>query len=76
MAQRLEDLEAEALQLPEKSRAKLAKVLILSLSEPDEEETDRIWAEEAEYRFLELQRGEVAGQDSEEVFREARSRLK
>lgn len=40
------------------------------------DETSRIWAEEAEHRYQELQRGEVTAQDSEEVFREARSRLK
>jgi len=77
MAQRLEeDLEAQALRLPEESRAKLAKVLLLSLTETDEEETDRVWAEEAERRYQELRRGEVEGQDSDEVFREARAHLK
>lgn len=76
MAQTMEDLEAQALRLPEKSRAKLAKVLLLSLTEADDEETDRIWAEEAEHRYQELRRGEVEGQDSDEVFLEARARLK
>lgn len=76
MAQTLEDLEDQALRLPEKSRAELAKVLLLSLTEADEEETDRIWAEEAESRYQELRRGEVEGQDSDEVLREARARLK
>ncbi|HSK79919.1 MAG TPA: addiction module protein [Thermoanaerobaculia bacterium] len=46
------------------------------MAETDEEETDRIWAKEAERRYQELRRGEVEGQDSDEVFREARARLK
>lgn len=40
------------------------------------DETSRAWAEEAERRYQELQRGEVTGQDSKEVFREARARLR
>ena len=40
------------------------------------DETSRAWAEEAERRYQELQRGEVTAQDSEEVFREARARLR
>lgn len=40
------------------------------------DKTSCAWAEEAERRYQELQRGEVTAQDSEEVFREARARLK
>lgn len=77
MASTLNEIESEALRLPEESRARLAKSLLLSLETTAQEEgTDRVWAEEAERRYQALQRGEVIGQDSEEVFREARSRLK
>jgi hypothetical protein len=72
----LEDLEAAALQLSEEGRARLAKTLLSSLSEPGEEETQQIWAEEAEFRYQEIRRGDVAVQDSEEVFREARARTR
>ena len=77
MASKLNEIESEALCLPEESRAQLAKSLLLSLeATAQNEDTDRVWAEEAERRYQEIQRGEVIGQDSEEVFREARSRLK
>lgn len=76
MASTLNEIESEALRLPEESRARLAKSLLLSLETGQEEETDRVWAEEAERRYQEIQRGEVIPQDSEEVFREARARLK
>ena len=70
-----EDLEAAALQLPEKGRAKLARTLLLSLSQV-EEETDQVWADEAERRYQEIRRDEVELQDSEDVFKEARARMR
>ena len=39
-------------------------------------ETEEIWAEEAERRYQEIQQGEVAIQDSDDVFKEARARLR
>lgn len=74
--QKVEDLEEAALQLPEEGRARLARTLLLSLSEPEENEAEQVWAEEAERRYQEIQRGEVTLQDSEEVFREARARAR
>ena len=76
MAQTLEQIEAELLQLPEPSRARLAQSLLSSLGDFDEAGTDLIWADEAERRYQEIQRGEVNAIPSEEVFREARSRLR
>jgi hypothetical protein len=71
----LEDLEIQALQLPKQARAELAKTLLLSL-EPQEEADESVWAEEAEGRFEELRQGYVSPIASDEVFQEARSRLK
>jgi hypothetical protein len=62
MADQQEELEAAVLQLPETGRARL------------EDETERIWAEEADRRYQEIQRGEVVVQDSDAVFKEARAR--
>ncbi|HSG38738.1 MAG TPA: addiction module protein [Thermoanaerobaculia bacterium] len=76
MARTLEDLEAAALELPEEGRARLARVLLLSLGDTKDNETDQAWIEEAERRYQEIRRGEVEAQDSDEVFREARARLR
>ncbi|MFY9826411.1 MAG: addiction module protein [Thermoanaerobaculia bacterium] len=76
MADQQEELEAAALQLPETGRARLARILLLSLGESAEDETERIWAEEADRRYQEIQRGDVAVQDSNAVFKEARARLR
>lgn len=74
MAVQQDEFEAAVLQLPETERARLARILLLSLGESAEDETERIWAEEADRRYQEIRRGEVALQDSGAVFKEARDR--
>lgn len=74
MGQNVEDLEAAVLQLPEEGRARLAKTLIQSLEGSPEDTTEQVWFEEAERRHLEIRRGEVEAQDSDDVLREARAR--
>jgi len=76
MASRIEDLEAAALQLPEKGRARLARILLFSLGETAEEGVEQAWIEEARHRYEEIQSGAVEAQDSDDVFREARARLR
>jgi len=76
MASRIEDLEAAVLQLPEKGRARLARILLFSLGETAEEGVEQAWIEEAQHRYEEIQRGDVEAQDSDDVFREARARLR
>lgn len=76
MAQTLDEIEAELLQLPDPARARLARSLILSLEEVGEEANELLWAEEAERRYQEIERGEVIPISSEEVLREARNRLR
>ena len=76
MAHTLEDLEAAALGLPEEGRARLARILLLSLGDTADNQTEQAWIEEAEHRYQEILQGEVEAQDSDEVFREARARLR
>jgi putative addiction module component (TIGR02574 family) len=76
MALPVRDLESEALQLPHQERARLAKTLLLSLDAQAEEDPVQAWAEEAMHRYREIERGEVTTLPSDDVFREARSRLK
>jgi putative addiction module component (TIGR02574 family) len=76
MAQTLEQIEAELLQLPERARARLAQSLLSSLEDSDDTDADLLWAEEAERRYQEIRRGEVSTISSEDVFQEARSRLR
>lgn len=76
MEQTLEEIESAILQLPEPARARLAKTLLLSLGESEDADVEGLWAEEAEHRYREIERGEVTPLPSADVLREARSRLK
>ena len=73
MTMTLDDLEAEALQLPAHLRARLAETLISSLDE--EAELEQVWADEAERRYRELVADAVSSTPAAEVFAKARSRL-
>ena len=73
---KIEKLEAEALKLDSKSRARLAEKLLDSLEELSEEEKARLWAEEARRRDVQMDADPDSGRPSEDVFREARSRIK
>ena len=58
MASAIEAFEAKALELEEKDRAELARVLLLSLGDGAEsQDAERAWAEEAERRYRELETG-------------------
>ena len=76
MSTNLEELEAQALRLDPQSRAKLAERLLHSLDDLSDEENERLWAEEALRRDEEIEAGLVTTRPADEVFRDARSRLK
>ena len=72
----IEDIEVEALRLDPKERARLAEKLLESLGDLSEAERERVWAEEAERRDQELAVNPSASTPADEVFRDARSRLR
>lgn len=76
MSRNLKDIAAEALELPLTERAELASQLLDSLDELTEEETDRLWAAEAERRYAEYKAGNIESVTAEEVFERLRSRRK
>jgi hypothetical protein len=49
---------------------------IEDLGEAAEEGVEQAWIVEAQHRYEEIQRGDVEAQDSDEVFREGRARLR
>jgi predicted nucleic acid-binding protein len=72
---KLEELEAAALKLDPKGRARLAERLLESLESLSPEENARIWAEEAQRRAAALESGELSTRPADDVFREARGRI-
>lgn len=71
----IDELEAAALKLDPKARARLAGRLLDSLEALSPEENALIWAEEAERRADALDAGTLASRSADDVFRDARSRL-
>src|ERR1043165_6230481 len=74
MARELKDITAEALDLPLTARAELASQLLDSLEDISEEESDALWAEEAERRYVAYKAGEIEAIPAEQVFARLRSR--
>jgi putative addiction module component (TIGR02574 family) len=72
----LDELELEAMKLPSRARAHLAEVLIASLDEDVDAEHERVWAEEAERRFREIQEGQVQTRPADEVLARLRAALR
>jgi putative addiction module component (TIGR02574 family) len=74
MARQLEDITAEVLELPLTARAELASRLLDSLENISEEESDALWAEEAERRYDGYKAGQIKAVPAEQVFAKLRSR--
>jgi putative addiction module component (TIGR02574 family) len=75
----LEKLEAEALDLPQRDRARLARRLIASLeSEPAEglEEIEAAWKEEIEIRLRDYRSGKSQAIPASDVFAEGRRQIR
>jgi putative addiction module component (TIGR02574 family) len=70
------DLEAQALSLPRRARARLAQRLISSLDPKVEAGVDKLWLQEAERRLRELQSGKVTAIPAAKVIRKARAALR
>ena len=68
MSLTLEQIHAEALSLPQESRAELVERLMATLVEIADPEVEQAWLEEAERRRQQLLDGSVQGIPAEEVF--------
>ena len=71
-----DDLEIELLKLLASDRARLAEKLLESLEHLSDEENARLWAEEAKGRDQEWDADLTTGRPRDDVFRDARARLK
>ena len=71
-----EEMEAEALKLNPEARAKLAGKLLESLEGLSDEGNERLWAEEAERRDADLDRSPDEARPADQVFGQARRKLK
>jgi hypothetical protein len=72
----IDELRAVALQLNLEERAELASDLLGSLDDLSEPEIERLWIEEAMRRDAELDSGTARSIPADQVFADARARLK
>ena len=68
MASAADKISDEVMALPSDARMALVEKILTSLNLPTQPEIDRLWAEEAERRIGELDRGEVDPIPGGEVF--------
>jgi len=71
-----EEIEAEALKLDAKERARLAERLLESLESLSDQENERVWAEEADRRDDDWDSASGATRPAADVLRDARAKLK
>ena len=72
----LEKLDSTLLGLPNDERARLAKLLLLSLEETSDEDVEDAWKTEAERRYLEYQTGKVQLVEGRDAIKDARPKLR
>ena len=66
----------EALSLPAETRVVLIEKLLISLNLPTQPEIDHLWAEEAERRISQIDKGEVRLVPGEKVFANIRKKYR
>jgi hypothetical protein len=72
----IDELKAQALQLPPSDRAKLASRLLESLEDLSESEIEELWIEEALRRDADLDSSSALSASATEVFAAARAGLR
>ena len=72
----IDEIEAEALKLDPKARARLAGKLLESLEALSDQENAKLWGEEAERRDASIDEDPSLVRSADDVFRSARSNLK
>jgi Putative addiction module component len=76
MSTQFDDIEKRARALPTREKAALARVLIEDLDMSVDEDVERLWIEEAQYRYDAYLKGEIEALPGEEVIERARERLR
>jgi putative addiction module component (TIGR02574 family) len=73
---RVDEIEAEALNLPVADRARLVSRLVASLDEQSDEDVELAWIEEAERRYQEVRNDPAVAEPAAVAFQRARDALR
>lgn len=71
-----DEIDSTLLGLPTGERARLARLLLLSLDEQIDDDVDEAWKIEAERRYLEYRTGKVQAIDGRDAIRQARQTIR
>jgi putative addiction module component (TIGR02574 family) len=74
MTAKAERLKSELAELTPEERAELARFLVESLDEEEEQGVEAAWDEELKRRAEEIESGRVGGEPAENVVRELRAK--
>jgi putative addiction module component (TIGR02574 family) len=69
-----EEIKVKALELPDKDRAELVHLLLVSLEEEVEEGVEAAWDAELDKRVRDIDSGQAEGRDAFEVLAEMRQK--
>jgi putative addiction module component (TIGR02574 family) len=72
----IKDVQADALRLSGKDRARLAEALLLSLDESADDQAQKLWLDEAEKRYRAYKKGKTKAVPAQQAFRKARARIR
>jgi len=72
----LEKMRMDALKLSARERAFLAKCLIDSLDQTEEQEIEQMWLDEAERRLAAYGKGTIPARSASEVFADAYEKIR
>jgi len=72
----IEEIEAQVLKLDPKARARLAEKFLESLETLSEQETEALWAEEADRRDADWDSASGSARPAADVLRDARAKLR
>jgi putative addiction module component (TIGR02574 family) len=76
MSSHVEEIEAKIRTLSPQDKTELLRSLIGELDGPADVDVERMWLEEAQRRYREIEEGTVKPIPAERVFQNLRSRLK
>ncbi len=76
MARKFNEVESDAMQLSQQERALLVERLLATLDPGEDVDAEDLRLQEAERRYQEYRAGGIASKPAEQVFEDAKKRLK
>ena len=76
MSRDIAKIDKEASGLPRQDRALLIERLLATLDQGEEIDAEEMWLDEAERRYQDYRAGRIGAKPAEQVFEEARKRMK